>query len=62
MKSLFRTLQVAIEGNPYIELMDTVEIVNYSTNTKGTYIVKGIKDTYSIEQGYLTNLDLYWME
>ena len=42
MKSLFRTLQVAIEGNPYIELMDTVEIVDYSTNTKGTYIVKGI--------------------
>lgn len=62
MKSLFRTLQVAVEGNPYIELMDSVEIVNFSTNTKGMYIVKGIKDSYNVDQGYITNLDLYWME
>lgn len=62
IKSLFRTLQVAVEGNPYIELMDSVEIVNFNTNTKGMYIVKGIKDSYNVDQGYITNLDLYWME
>lgn len=62
IKSLFRTLQVIVEGNPFIELMDTVEIVNVHTNTKGTYIVKGIKDSYNIDQGYTTNLDLFWLE
>jgi hypothetical protein len=60
IKTMFRTLQVAVEGNPYIELMDVVEITNYSTNTRGKYIVKGIKDSYTVDQGYITSLDLYW--
>lgn len=61
IKTLFKTLQVAVEGNPYIELMDVVEIYNRDTNTKGKYVVKGIKDSYTDDQGYITTLDLYWL-
>lgn len=61
IKSIYKTLQVGIEGNPYIELMDIVEIENRSTNTKGTFIVKGIRDSFSVDRGYITILDLFWV-
>jgi hypothetical protein len=61
IKSMIRTLQVGVEGNPFIELMDVVEIENRDTNTKGTFVVKGIRDSFSVDQGYITVLDLFWV-
>jgi hypothetical protein len=61
IKCITNTLQVAVEGNPYIELMDIIEIENKNTNTKDCYLVKGIKDVYTEEQGYITSMDLFWL-
>lgn len=60
IKRLSRTLQVCIEGNPYLEMFDTVAIESCDASAKGKYVIKGIRDTYGEGQGYLTFLDLCW--
>jgi hypothetical protein len=60
MKMRSRTLQVCVEGNPFVELLDTVAIEDMQTATKDNYVIKGIRDTYNVDQGYLTFLDLFW--
>ena len=61
MKMSARSLQVAIEGNPFLELMDTVKVINSDTTTYGLYVIKGITENIS-EEGYKTTLDLFWLE
>jgi len=56
------TISVAIEGNPYIDLLDTVGIEHANTTTKDSFVVKGIKDSWSSGQGYITYLDLFKYE
>lgn len=62
VKRLARTLQVVVEGNPYIDLFDVVFVENSDTMTKGNYVVKGVKDTYTEGQGYTSSLDLFWVK
>jgi len=61
MKKKSRTLQVVIEGHPYLELKDAVGIEHKKTSTMDVYIVKGIRDSWTTNSGYLTYLDLYWL-
>lgn len=60
MKMFANTLQVIIEGNPYLELLDTINIEHAKTTVKDNYIIKGIRDSYSVNAGYITTLDLFW--
>lgn len=62
MKRQARTLQCVIEGNPYLDLLDTIGIEHAKTATKDVYIIKGIRDTWSVNTGYLTFIDLTWLE
>jgi hypothetical protein len=59
MKMNATTISVAIEGNPFIDLLDTVGIEHANTTTKDNYVIKGIKDSWSSSQGYITYLDLF---
>ncbi len=61
MKRQSRTLQCVIEGNPYIDLLDTIGVEHAKTATKDNYVVKGVRDTWAVNTGYLTFLDLYWL-
>jgi len=61
MKIRSRTMQVVVEGNPYMELLDCVGVEHSKTTTSDKYQVKGIKESWSDTQGYLTVLDLFWM-
>lgn len=61
MKRQARTLQCAVEGNPYIELLDTIGVDHAKSSTSDTYIVKGLRDSWSSSSGYITYVDLYWM-
>lgn len=60
MKRLSRTLQVSIPGNPSLELLDRVEVEDKYTATKAVYIVKGIKTSFSVSNGFIQVLDLMW--
>jgi len=62
MKRLSRTLSVAIVGNPYIQLFDTVMIQHSKTMIYDKYYVKGIRHSYSPEAGFITYLDLFWLD
>ena len=60
MRKKSRTMQVVIEGDPYLDLLDTVGIEHRKTATFDNYIVKGMRDSWSLGSGYLSYLDLYW--
>lgn len=62
MKMNATTISVAVEGNPYIDLLDTVGIEHANTTTKDSFVIKGIKDSWSSGQGYITYLDLFRYE
>lgn len=59
MKMAATTISVAIEGNPYLDLLDTIGIEHANSSTKDSFVIKGIKDSWSNENGYITNLDLF---
>lgn len=54
------TLQAVIEGNPYLDLMDTIHIEHRDTTTKDKFVVKAMKDSWSVENAYTTTIDLFW--
>jgi len=60
MRMMANTVQAVIEGNPYLELMDTVNIEHAYTTTNDRFVVKGMKDTWSEGNPYVTTLDLFW--
>jgi len=62
MKMRATTVQAVIEGNPYVELMDTIHIDDKETTTKDQFVVKGITDSWSVGQPYITTLELFWGE
>jgi hypothetical protein len=55
-----RTLQIAIEGNPYLELLDVLKVKNKSVQVFSDYVIKGIKESWSKDTGYVSYLDLFW--
>lgn len=62
MKMFSRTTQVAIEGNPYLELLDLINIEHANTTTKRDFVIKGMSDSWNASKGYITVLDLFWYE
>lgn len=60
MKRLCRTLQVSVIGNPALDLLDRVYISNQQTTTRSVYTIKGIKNVFSVDEGYIQILDLMW--
>lgn len=59
-KCLCRTLQISVPGNPALEVLDRVYISDRNTTTRSVYTIKGIKSTFSVENGYLQIIDLTW--
>jgi uncharacterized protein YgiM (DUF1202 family) len=62
MKMRATTIKAVIEGNPYVELMDTIHIEDRHTTTKDQYVVKGFTDSWSVGSSYITSLELFWGE
>lgn len=60
IKRICRTIQVVVPGNPALDLMDRVRIVDKNTATSDVYIVKAIKHQFSSSDGYTMTLDLMW--
>ncbi|GBF32195.1 peptidase, M23/M37 family [Desulfocucumis palustris] len=62
MKRLCRTLQVVIPGRPDLDVLDRVYILDKTTGTRDIYCIKGIKTNYSVDDGYLMTLELFWAD
>jgi SH3-like domain-containing protein len=62
IKVMSNSVTAAVEGNPYIDLFDRIYIENRRTTTKSEFHVKGIKDSYSSTDGYVTILDLFTID
>lgn len=60
IKCLCRTLQISVPGNPALEVLDRVYISDRNTTTRSVYTIKGIKSSFSVENGYLQIIDLTW--
>lgn len=60
MKHLARTLQVAVVGNPAIDILDRVVVADKSTATRETYLVKGNTVNFSSSTGFVNLLELTW--
>lgn len=60
MKRLCRTLQVAIPGDPSLNVLDRVYIYDSGSTTRGIYQIKGIQTSFSVDNHYTTVLDLFW--
>lgn len=56
------TVNVCIEGNPYLELLDTVGVEHANMTTRDTFVIKAIKDSWNVNQGYMTFLDLFLLK
>ncbi|TKH49522.1 hypothetical protein FC698_08285, partial [Bacillus cereus] len=54
----FRTLTVAVIGNPRIQLFDVVSIYNRDSGQQWNYFVKGINTMISADDGFYQTLDL----
>ncbi|MCP8973172.1 M23 family metallopeptidase [Bacillus licheniformis] len=59
MKRQARTLNVAVKGNPMIEVLDGVYIYDSNTSTAGYYIIKGNKLTGN-KEGMVNVLEVTW--
>lgn len=62
MKRLCRTLQVSVPGNPSLDLLDRVWVVDKNTSTRAVYTIKGIRHSYNVDSGYLNVIDLTWSQ
>jgi len=60
MKRICRSLQIAVPGDPSLDILDRVTISDMTTSTNEVYTIKGIKHSYSKESGFLTHLELMW--
>lgn len=61
MKRISKTLQVAIIGNPALDILDKIAVYDKSTATRGVYTIKGIRTNFTPE-GYIQVIDLTWFE
>jgi hypothetical protein len=62
MKRLSKTLQVSIVGNPALDILDNVVVSDKFTTTRNTYTIKGIRTSFSLDNGYIQIIDLTWMK
>lgn len=62
MKRLARTLQVSIVGNPALDVLDNIAIIDRNTTTRSVYTIKGIRHSFSVENGYIQIIDLTWLK
>ncbi len=62
MKRLCRTLQVTAIANPLLEVLDRIYIFDKQTATRAVYIVKSIRNSFSVSSGYLQTIDLMWAD
>ncbi len=60
MKRLCRTLQVSIVGNPALDILDRILVVDKHTTTRSVYTIKGIRTSFSKDTGYIQIIDLMW--
>ncbi|WP_145052832.1 M23 family metallopeptidase [Paenibacillus xylanexedens] len=60
IKRLCRTLQISVPGNPALDVLDRVYVVDRNTTTRSVYTIKGIKTSFSESAGYIQVLDLMW--
>jgi peptidoglycan hydrolase-like protein with peptidoglycan-binding domain/biotin carboxyl carrier protein len=60
MKRLSRTIQVSIPGNPALDLLDRIKVIDKNSATVASYHIKGIRDSFDVESGYIQILDLTW--
>lgn len=60
MKRLARTLSVSIPGHPALDLMDRIQVTDSNTATFDEYIIKGIRHAFNVNNGYVTELDVFW--
>ncbi|MGM7682862.1 M23 family metallopeptidase [Cytobacillus sp. Hm23] len=60
MKQMSRTLQASIPGNPALDILDRIKVVDRDTATSATYFIKSIRDSFDVESGYIQIIDLTW--
>ncbi|MGA4519193.1 peptidoglycan DD-metalloendopeptidase family protein [Solibacillus silvestris] len=60
MKQLARTLQASIPGNPALDILDRVKVQDRNSGTSATYFIKGIRDSFDVNAGYIQIIDLTW--
>lgn len=60
IKRICRTLQVVVPGNPALDILDRVRVVDRNTATSAVYIIKSIRHSFSKEAGYIQTLNLMW--
>lgn len=60
MKRLSRTIQASIPGNPTLDLMDRIQIIDKNTATVASFYIKGIRDSFDSDQGYIQMIDMIW--
>lgn len=62
MKRICRTLQVATPCNPALDILDRVMIIDRNTSTNAVYTIKGLRRSYSVNDGLVQFLELFWSE
>ncbi|ATF11153.1 M23 family metallopeptidase [Brevibacillus sp. HB1.2] len=60
LKRLCRTLQISIPGNPALDVLDRIYIIDSNTTTREAYTIKGIRTMFDAQNGYMQILDLFW--
>lgn len=60
MKQLSRTLSVSVPGNPALDILDRIRVVDRNTSTDAVYYIKTIRDSFDVDSGYIQMIDLTW--
>ncbi|MGG4492747.1 M23 family metallopeptidase [Brevibacillus reuszeri] len=60
IKRLCRTMQISIPGNPALDVLDRIYIIDSNTTTREAYTIKGIRTMFDARNGYMQILDLFW--
>ncbi|MEC0276801.1 peptidoglycan-binding protein [Peribacillus frigoritolerans] len=60
MKRNARTLQISIPGNPALDILDRIKVIDRDSATSATYHIKAIKDSIDVNAGFIQIIDLTW--
>jgi hypothetical protein len=51
---------LSIEGDPTLDVLDRVDIYDVYSTTRDTFTIKGIRDSFTKDGGYINFIDVTW--
>jgi uncharacterized protein YgiM (DUF1202 family) len=60
IKCLLHSVSLSIEGDPTLDVLDRVDIYDVYSTTRDTFTIKGIRDSFTKDGGYINFIDVTW--